>query len=205
MRIGGAVFLTLGVELLVGVALFACGAWLASILPLRRRKVTWTRAARALVWAVPPGVGLLAVAATLILTAGEPVRLWVTPAPFALAGGVALAGCYLMLHAGRLEAAGKLRAARRQARFGGSAMLFGVLAQLIQVWSDLLFDVVFRRATLGASVPAMAAAVAMLSLGVAAFIGVVAGLAGKPRPSAYFGGLFLLVGVVGLALVAQLT
>ncbi len=213
MRILAAIALTLGVELLLGAAIFAgaagCLSSFAGRASGRRRSIIWVRAGRALAPAAGLGAGLLGVAVLLLLAGGGPqpnaLRIWVNPAPFAVTGGLAVAGSYLLLHAGRSEARGRLRAARRMARFGGSLLLFGVLAQLVLVWRDLLFIVPFRRAALGHSEPALALAVAMLALGVAAFIGLVAGLAGKPRPSGYFSTLLHLLGVSSLAAVAQLT
>jgi hypothetical protein len=211
MRIFGAITLTLAIELLLGAAIFAAGAWVLRSLrsgrfATRRRRVNWIEASRALVPAVPLAAVLLAVSIASILAPGDgaprAVRIWPTPAPFALAGAVATAGCWLILHAGHREARGMLRAARRQARFGGSAMFLGILAQLVVAWSDLLFSVPFRRAVLGTTTPALSLAVAMLALGVAAFIGLVAGMAGKPRPSGHFAALFYLAGVAGLAVAA---
>lgn len=212
MRLAAAIALTLAVELLLGAVWFAAGAWALVNLhggagPAgRRRRAAWTRAGLALAQAAPAALLLLALAAVL-LRAGDAglreTRIWYTPVPFAFAGGWASAGCYLVLDAGRREAAGRWRMARRQARLGGSAMLFGVLLQLVAVWSDLLFAVPFRRAVLGANDSALALALAMLALGLAAFIGLVAGLAGKPRPSGYFAAAFYLAGLAGLAIVAQ--
>jgi len=211
MRILGTITLTLAIELLLGAAIFAAGAWALWSLPsgrlaTRRRRLVWLDAGRALVPAIPLSAVLLAVAIASILAPGNGalrgVRIWPTPAPFAFAGAIATAGCWMILHAGRREARGKLRAARRQARFGGSAMFLGILAQLVVAWADLLFNLPFRRAVLGATTPALSLAVAMLVLGVAAFIGLVAGMAGKPRPSGHFAASFYLVGVAGLAVVA---
>lgn len=208
MRILAAIALTLGVELLLGAAMFALAAW--SMWSFAgRRQIIWVRAARALGPAAPLGAVLLGVAALLLLAGGGPspsaARIWVNPAPFAVTGGLAVAGSYLLLHAGSSEARGRLPASRRMARFGGSALLFGILAQLVLVWRDLLFIVPFRRAALGDTAPALALALAMLALGVAAFVGLVAGLAGKPRPSGYFSTLLHLLGASSLAWVAQLT
>lgn len=213
MRILAATVLTLALELLLGAAIFGAGACVVAAIAAgsgsagRRRRAAWSGAGRALVRTVPAAVLLLAAASTLMVAgpppAGAPLRVWVTPLPFTLAGALAAAGCWLVLDAGRREARGRWRQARRRARFGGAAVLFGVVAQLIAVWSDLLFRVDFRRAALVGPTPALYLALAMLSLGVSAFVGLVAGLAGKPRPAGQVAALLYLLGLAGLAAVAQ--
>jgi hypothetical protein len=206
--------LTLALELLLGAAIVAACAWVIATWrgtgsAGRRRTAIWTRAGRAMPVPVAGGVVLLAIAAALLAAAGPDntgaARIWVTPLPFALTGGLAAVGCFLVIHAGHREARGRWRESRLQARLGGKAVFLGILFQLVVVWYGLLFDVPFRRATLDNSGPAMSLAISMLALGVAGFIAIVSGMAGKPRPAGQIAGALYLLGLIGLALVAQPT
>ncbi len=218
MRVIAATLLTLGVELLLGFACVVAGEAMLAALPRpaalagRRVRACWAAARRALVPAVFGGIVLLGAAAAILLATGGPtpapvpVRIWPHPAGFALGGGIALAGCLLLRDAGRREARGRRPAARRLGRAGGWVMLLGIGAQLIAIWADLLFVVPFRRAAFQRdAATALVLVLAMLALGLAAFIGPVAGLAGKPRPAVHVATLLYLAGAAGLAAVAQAT
>jgi len=90
-------------------------------------------------------------------------------------------GCALLLRAGRLEAEGRLEDARRGARHGGFLAALGSLVAAAGAWA----------------VPATARAAGGLGAGLllgSGFAALLAGLSGKPRPTAWAA---LLLGVAG--------
>lgn len=173
----------------------------------RRRLLVWTGSARAL---VPAAAGSLAVAAVVALwraAVGPGLAIDVQPAAglapgVPLAGTLATCGCYLILHAGRRERLGKLRAARRLVRFGGNLLFVGIIIQLVLRFATLvrLPRTLVLAALDQTHAPAWVLLLGPTALGFAVFIGLLAGLAGKPRPSAlfvtvlYVGGLAALIG-----------
>ena len=166
----------------------------------RRWRVAWTDAARTLCRATPYVAGLGAAAAGVqwLVLGGTPL-IAAHPGWFLALGASATAGNYVMLNAGRREAQGRLAAARRQVRLGGGLAFLGMFAQLVLLWRDLLFLPVFRRALLVESGAAgVILVVGMICLFCAAFVSVLAGLAGKPRPSSYFATLLYWMGLVGI-------
>jgi len=131
----------------------------------------------------------------------EPVGLSV-PGAFTLIGSIATSGCYLVLHAARLEARGALRPARVQARVGGKTAFLAIDGLLILLLVSSILVAVTRRGSLvpiGAGTVAAVLAGATLA-GIAGLVALLAGLSGKPRPSGYYAaalyviGLLLLVG-----------
>lgn len=103
-------------------------------------------------------------------------------------GAVSAAGCYLILHAGWRERQGQIEASRQIVRFGGWAMVAGTATQLaFAPWLPWGLSDPPRPAVLG---------VALAAHAVSAFLGLLAGLAGKPRPSVYFAAALLLLGLV---------
>ncbi len=107
----------------------------------------------------------------------------------------AVAGGMLILLAGARERRGDLEAARRLARHGGFAMAGCTLAAVPTgvAWLALLPAPV-RERLLGAD----AAATIGLTLGsglavLAGFVGLLAGLSGKPRPGGWFAAALLAV------------
>ena len=166
----------------------------------RRWRVAWTDAARALWRAAPYVVGLGAAAAVVQwLVLGRTPLIWAHPGWFLALGASPTAGSYVMLNAGRREARGRLRAARRQVRLGGELAFLGTFMQLVLLWGDLLFLPSFRRALLVESETAgVILLVGMLCLFCAAFVAILAALSGKPRPSAYFATLLYVLGLCGV-------
>lgn len=170
----------------------------------RRRFVAWVRSARALGRAAPWATGLLAsafVAQWALFGSLAEMVLWADPIWFVVVGAVPTAGCWLMLYAGHLEGRGRLRRARRQMRLAGQLVFVGVVAQNVLVWGDLLFRVPFRRGVVE-SPAGVVLLLALVGLGCGSFASVVAALAGKPRPSAYFASLLYVSGVCGLVAAA---
>jgi len=212
MRLVSTVMLVVAGQWLAGILLFSGVAWtLRRTRAGRRRKTDWNLAARTSLRAIPWALGLgLAGVAVGVPVPGDLTEMlgaiWLRPVPLLLLGGAPTAACWLMLHAGRLESRGRLRPARREARLAGKTLLLGPLAQTVAVWSALLFDAPFRRAmvvdTDGAGLLLLAAMMAMI---LAAFVGVTGGLAGKPRPAAFFATLFYVGAMTALVASYQLT
>jgi hypothetical protein len=212
MRLISTVMLVLAAQWLAGALAFAGVAWLLRRAGAgRRRRTDWNLAARAAVRATPWAVALGLLGAGLAALSPEGVSgaldaIWLRPIPLLLLGAAPTAACHLMLHAGRLEAHGRLRPARREARLAGKLLLLGPLAQTVVLWSALLFHAPFRRASVvdthGAGLLLLTSMMAMI---LAAFIGVTGGLAGKPRPSALFATLFYVGAMAALIASYQLT
>ena len=154
-------------------------------------------------WPVACGAGL----SSLLLwwLVGEPPgRLlepagWGLPGLFTLIGSIATSGCYLVLHATRLEARGALRPARAQVRAGGKVAFLAIDALLVLLLVSTIVVAVAQRATPvpiepDAVVRTLTGAVGTAGGGVVALL---AGISGKPRPSGYFAAAFY---VIGLAL-----
>ena len=214
MRILATTLLTLGVQLVLGAAIYAAGSY---VVPRylryrgkadRRLRVTWARASAALLRAQPlaTALGLAGVGLHLVLGLGpRSITPWANPLPFLATGGLATGSAYLVLAAGRLEAGGRWRAARRQVRLGGKLMFIGIFSQLVLMWTDLLFRPRFRLSIVR-EVPLAALALAggMLALGCAAFAGLLGGLSGKPRPSGGFAALLYVCGLTALVAAARL-
>ena len=128
----------------------------------------------------------------------KPIGL-IVPGAFTLIGSVATSGCYLVLHAARLEARGALRPARAQVRAGGKTAFLAIDGLLILLLVSSIAAAVTRRDALG---PIEAGTVGQIlagaaSLASAGVVALLAGLSGKPRPSGYFAAALY---VVGLAL-----
>ncbi len=102
-----------------------------------------------------------------------------------LARGMAGVGCFLVLVAGGLERRGELRAARRLARTGGFTSAVGAAVQAASV--------PFLAWTAASAVPLGASVLAALASGLVALL---AGLAGKPRPSGSFAALLWIASLV---------
>jgi hypothetical protein len=212
MRVVPAAILTLATQWLLGVLLYATVAWLLGRLCGRRRwLVTWAASARNLRHAAPYAVLVPAAGAGLAALSPWGIAhslggIWPEPIALVLLGAAPTAACHAMLHAGRLEARGSLRAARRQGRLAGELIFVGAQAQLVLVWGGLLFRAPFRRALLadahGAGTLLLAATVA---LAVAACVAVMGALAGKPRPSSYVATFLYLSGIVALIATFQST
>lgn len=110
------------------------------------------------------------------------------------AGAVAsIAGGALLLRAGAVEKRGLLEAARRIARRGGMAMGGGALLEL---GAGVVLSLSIGR---GPAVWPLAATALVAAAG-AGFAGLLAGLAGKPRPTGALAVILLLVAAVLAAL-----
>jgi len=84
-------------------------------------------------------------------------------------------------------------------------MLLGSVSMIVATWVELLFHVPFRRAVaLESATTALWAAGGMLALGFGGFVGLLAGLSGKPRPSGGFAVLLYVGGGVGLVVTRHL-
>ena len=116
----------------------------------------------------------------------------------------AVAGSMLILTAGARERRGDLEAARRIARHGGFAMAACTLVAVPTgvAWLALL-PAPGRDRLLGAD----AGATIALTLGtgltvLAGFVGLLAGLSGKPRPAGWFAAALLSAGLLAVLLAA---
>jgi hypothetical protein len=207
MRVLAAACLTLAAEPLLGLGLHVAMARLfgrrGGGRGRRRRRLAWALSARDLARAAPVASLALVGALAIARAAGASVVVWPSAWAYLAAGALAGPGVWLLLRAGRREARGELRRARVEARLAGLLGFAGALARLVVVWSDLLFDVGFRRAVLAASDTAIPLVLGMLALGVAAFIAALAGLAGKPRPAAAFAAVTYVAAVAAFAAAAQ--
>ena len=206
MQLITAAILTVASQFLLGSLIFSGVACLLGGRFRRRRRVAWTDAARTLCSAAPYAAGLgSAAAAVQWLVLGDTPLIWTEPGWFLALGASATAGCYVMLNAGRREARGRLAAARRQVRLGGELAFLGTFAQLVLLWGPLIFVPATRRALLVESGTAgVILLVGMIGLLCAAFVAILAGLAGKPRPSAYFATLFYLLGLLSVLAATQM-
>jgi hypothetical protein len=109
----------------------------------------------------------------------------------------AVVGCARILLAGRLESRGRLERARAVARRGGFVMAGASLATVAS-WPALAATLPhpLRRAFFVDSELALpVAAAGMLVTVLAGFVGLLAGLTGKPRPSGWLAAALLLVGL----------
>jgi hypothetical protein len=208
VQLSAAILIQLGVALALGAAVFAVGGCLASRAlgrgGRRRRLVSWIEAGRAGRSLLPVAFAIAVVGALLSWAGGlEPGRArWPSHAAFLAVGAVPAASAWLLLRAGRLERRGRVRVARRLARLGGELMFVGCLALLILMWIDLLFRPGFRVAVVRDDArAALELVAAMLGLGIAGFVAVLGGLAGKPRPAGMVAAL-IFVGAFACAALA---
>lgn len=199
------ILLLLGVMCVSGGLLGGLGAAIAPrLLPSRsrRRVVAWAAVGRGLRGLRRAGLGLCLAGAVLhpSLLSPEGRRLW--PALWGIlpVGGISVAGAYALLLAGRLERAGRVRRARCVARLGGEWAFVAGFGVLILMWIDLLFRPAFRLAIVRDDPrAALLLAGGMLALGCAAFIALLTGLTGKPRPGGGVVTVLLLGGIVATA------
>jgi hypothetical protein len=212
MRVLSAALLTLSAQCLLGALLYLVIACLVRRLEGRRRWLaTWATSARVLRRAAPWAAAMaLAGAATSLLHPGGVARalsgIWTRPLWLVGLGALPAGACLVMLHAGRLEARGRLRSARRQARLAGELLFLGAQAQLVLVWANLLLLPASRRApifeTPGGGALLLSATAALAA---AACIAVTGGLARKPRPSGAIATFLYLAAIVALIATYQLT
>lgn len=169
----------LAIQLVVGrilVAFLFAGVLLSG--PRNRRRWTrWLGASRRMQQALFPALGGAVGIAVLFhliplprLPQIEPFRILV-PGLTTLLGAAATAGLWLMLLAGRLESAGRLRPARRLVRPAG--MLVAAGCGLLSLgWAA---EILASAVTLRSAAP-------LAGWGAAAVLGLLSGLSGKPRP-----------------------
>jgi hypothetical protein len=204
-----ATLLMLALHLLVGAALCAIVAAGFSLGRAGRHEaVPWHRASRTLRTTVPFAAATALVAGVLLWLVSsapestiEPVRL-LLPGIFTVLGAVMTSGCLLLLHAGRLESRGALRAARSEARLGGKTMFLAVDLMLILMLVSFVVRIPAHRETLSddAFAPIALILLGAASLGIAGFVALLAGLARKPRPSSYFVTALFLLGLLALSM-----
>jgi hypothetical protein len=116
----------------------------------------------------------------------------------------AIVGCARILLAGRLEARGELERAARAARRGGFLMAGSTLSTVAS-WPALaatLPDALQEAFFVTSNLPLPAAAAGMLLTVLSGFVGLLAGLSGKPRPTGAFAALLLVAGIAGVVLAA---
>jgi hypothetical protein len=206
MRFLPIFLLTIGLQLALGALI--CIAWtLVSVRPsqgtgsrARRRTAIRARSATSLVRSLPLAVTLSLAGAAIHLAQGAKPGVpeaWLAPTLLLVPGAVSTSGGYLVFHAARLEASGRLRRARRQVRSGGRLMAGGVLLLLTVLGAALALGPGFRREMPGhTSFDGAILLSGVLTLGVAGIVALLAGLSGKPRPS---GGIAVLLYLCGLA------
>ncbi len=205
-----SVALFLAAQLLLSTALAAlAAAWFArrrrSGRIARARILSWLDAARVLHRLLPWTVSIAGAAAAAQWLLDGGVRL--EPAALLFPGltlgvsSVTPTGVSLALEAGRRERRGRLRSARRLVRLGGRMAFVGSGLQLIVLFVVLLGQsaAVLDERLGPAMVPLLAGAIL---LGLSGFAGLLAGLSGKPRPSAQFAALLYLAALLTLTAVA---
>lgn len=142
---------------------------------------------------------------------GEPVGAllepagWTAPGVFTVVAAVATSGCYLVLHAARLEARGALRPARLQVRVGGKAAFLAIDTVLVLLLVSTIGVALAQRSgeppiDLGAVIRMLAGAAAWA---IAGFVFLLAGLSRKPRPSGYVAAAFYAIGLALLVAAAD--
>jgi hypothetical protein len=119
---------------------------------------------------------------------------------FVATGATATSGAGLLLAAGASERRGRLARAARQSALGGRAMAVGALLELGVVFAGLvLLPTPTLRRLIDGAWPAMATLiVCTITLGCAGFIGLLAGLTRKPRPSGTIAALLYAASVAGI-------
>ena len=194
--------LALCTQLLFGTLIFCVVSRLLAWRGARRQwRAAWGSSSRSLNRIAPyvAVAGLLAAGASAA-TAGL-ARIWHIWDPtwaMALTAALPSAGCAGMLAAGRQEALGRFRRARRQARLTGELIFGGAVLLMVVIWRGLLFQVPLRRALVSETDSAgLLLLGAMVALICAGFIAVLGGLSGKPRPAAWFAGFFYLFATLG--------
>lgn len=117
----------------------------------------------------------------------------------------AAAGCLLILYAGFRESRGDLTGARRLARIGGFAMAGTTLCTVASGPAVMaLLPPEQKQALLeSADHTLLFLAVGAILTMISGFVGLLAGLTGKPRPTGYFAALLFAVSVA-LILAADL-
>ena len=98
-------------------------------------------------------------------------------------GSVAVAACVLLVRSGEAEYKGELPTARRLVRLGGKTLFMATIGL-----DALLFAMLFGAGAGLRQTPEalLALVIGLIALALAGFIGLLAGLSGKPRPSGSF-------------------
>jgi len=191
MQVVVSTLLSLCLELLLGAALLRLAVSRRG--SRRRSHLRAYEAGRLVGAAAPVALTVAAACAGLAWFSGLPPgsgTSWAVLAPAVLLPGVAATpGCWLVLCAGRLESRGRLNRARRQVRAGAIAMGWGTAAQALAAVAFALVAPPGRR---------VAPLAAAILLGAAGFVGLLAGLSGKPRPSGQFAALLYVAGRLAL-------
>jgi len=146
-----------------------------------RREASWD-----LIRAAPFGAAVVVVLELLAWVAGAP-----SPGASVLAGsardarwlyllgGLAtVPGCYLAIAAGHAERRGELGAARREVRLAGFVTACGACVQALSSLASLVAAGI-------SSAQALPLGTSLATIAAAGFAGLLGGLSGKPRPTAY--------------------
>lgn len=108
-------------------------------------------------------------------------------------GSITVAACALLIRSGEAEYKGELSSARRLARLGGKTLFLATVG-LDVILLAMLFG---APAGLRDNPEALVTLVAgLIALGLAGFVGLLAGLSGKPRPSGGFAVVLHLAGQI---------
>ena len=182
-------------QLLLGAALTIAATWIVE----RRRRARRTTVGlllacrvlrRTAPWAALAAAGIWAAARLTIggsRPAVEPFSL-LRPGLLFVLCGFATSGCWLMLAAAQAESRGRRDRARRLVRVGGLTSSAALSALLVLMGPRLVVAVSLPLAT------------GWIALALSAGAGLLAGLSGKPRPSATFSVGFYAVGSLALVL-----
>jgi hypothetical protein len=120
-----------------------------------------------------------------ILTGAAREARW----PYLVGGLLSAPGAFLVLAAGRAEHSGDLATARREVRRGGFLMAGGAVVEIGAILSTLWLSGFTRDG-------ALLLWASLSTAGAAGFAGLLAGLAGKPRPTGYLAAALLMISVV---------
>ncbi len=133
----------------------------------------------------------------------EPVPL-AFPGLSIVIGGPATASLYVVLRAGHDESRGRLSRARRRVRVGGQTMFLGTVGWIV-VFGAALFTApgAVRGQLIQGTTMTLQIVGAVVGLGTAGFLGLLAGLSGKPRPTGTIAALVYLFGVLAMVAAAQ--
>lgn len=158
----------------------------------RRWRRGWALAAHDLRGLVASSAALLALLCAVGWITGsalsvEPFHL-IAPGVFSVCASPLAIGIAALFAAGRREARGSCVTSRAVARVGGQIAFFSAAACVVLLGAGLFaLSAAERDALLTRGVgPAFALMAGSIALGMAGFVALLAGLAGKPRPSAGF-------------------
>lgn len=178
-----------------GCALVGVAAALLARRPrlTRRKRVKRAEAARVACRITAVAVPLAALTAGALWMAGVAFPVAAVPGGWPaslLLGGVGVCGALSILAAGRSEARGRRRRAARRVDLAGRVMFLACAGYAVVLLGATVLTTAASRATLlpAAWSPALLA-LAATTVGLAGFLGLLAGLSRKPRPTGAFAAL----------------